>query len=153
MKTEGREVSHKVVVIDRFHCSFMVCTVLVLNVTIFLHWYYQCLISSGWLSPSNGHSLFCSRPLPGMFLPMGLPLNYWMEHVTFRLLYVQFVFSTKMYYMVGFATDCPCSVWCRCLLYMYIIAFCTCILFHFLETKNINSYYNTHLNILPKYHI
>ena len=34
-------------------------------------------------------------------------LEYWIEHVTFRLLYVMFTFPTKLFYrgVAGFETD------------------------------------------------
>ena len=53
-----------------------------------------------------------------------MPIEYWIEHVTFGLLYVMFRFSTRIFYggVPGFATDCHCGVWCRglttCLLYV-----------------------------------
>ena len=43
---------------------------------------------------------------------------------TFRLFYVMFTFTTRIFYrgVPGFATDCPCSIWClestTCLLYV-----------------------------------
>ena len=51
-------------------------------------------------------------------------LVYWIEHVTFGLLYVMFTFPTRVFYrgIPGFAADCPCGVWCggltTCLLYV-----------------------------------
>ena len=59
-----------------------------------------------------------------MFSPLDIPSEYWPEHVTFRLLCVIFKFPTRIFYrrVPGFATDCPCGVWCRrlttCLLYV-----------------------------------
>ena len=59
-----------------------------------------------------------------MFPPLDILLEYWIEHVTFVLLYAMFTFPTKIFYMgvPGFETDCPCGVWCRgltiCLLYV-----------------------------------
>ena len=58
-----------------------------------------------------------------MFPPLDIPIEYWIEHVTFGLLYVMFRFSTRIFFreIPGFATDYPCCVWCRglttCLLY------------------------------------
>ena len=42
-------------------------------------------------------------------------LEYWIEHVSFGLLYVMFTFPTRIFYrgVPDFATDCPCGVWCR----------------------------------------
>ena len=50
-----------------------------------------------------------------MFLPLYILLEYWIEHVTIGLLYVMLTFPTRMFYrgVPGFATDCPCGVWCR----------------------------------------
>ena len=52
---------------------------------------------------------------PLMFLPMDVLFEYWIEHVTFRLLYVMFRFPTRIFNrgVPGFATDCSSSVWCR----------------------------------------
>ena len=50
-----------------------------------------------------------------MFLPLDILLEYWIEHVSFGLLYVMFTFPIRIFYGIvpGFATDCPCGVWCR----------------------------------------
>ena len=67
---------------------------------------------------------FCKSATPWMFPPLDILLEYWIEHVTFGLLYVMFTFPTRIFYMgvPSFATDCPCGVWCRvlttCLLYI-----------------------------------
>ena len=58
-----------------------------------------------------------------MFLLLKLLLEYWIEHFTVLLLNVKIVFAHRNFYRVaGFATDCPCGVWCRgfttCLLYV-----------------------------------
>ena len=77
-----------------------------------------------------------SAPL-WMFLPLNILSEYWIEHVTFRLFYVMFGFSIRIFYrrVPDFATDCPCGVWCRglttCLLYVGPlfgngIGFCKC---------------------------
>ena len=52
-----------------------------------------------------------------MFPPLNIPFEYWIEHVTFGLLYVMFTFLTETFYMgvPSFATDCPCGVWCHVL--------------------------------------
>ena len=44
-----------------------------------------------------------------------IPFEYWLQNVTFVLLYVMFRFSTRIFYrgFPGFATDCPYGVWCR----------------------------------------
>ena len=58
-----------------------------------------------------------------------IPFEYWIERVTLGLLYVIFRFSTKVLNMgvPGFATDCPCGVWCRGL------PLASCTLVNFLE--------------------
>ena len=67
---------------------------------------------------------FCKCSTPWMFLPLDIIREYWIEHVTFGPLYVMFTFPTRIFYreVPGFATDCPCGVWCRglttCLLYV-----------------------------------
>ena len=54
----------------------------------------------------------------------GHNFEYWIEHFTFGLFYAIFRFSSSNFYrgVPGFATDCPCGVWCRgltiCLLYI-----------------------------------
>ena len=56
--------------------------------------------------------------------PLDILLEYWIEYVTFGLLCVMCTFLTRIFYrgVPGFATDCPCGVWCRglttCLLYV-----------------------------------
>ena len=42
-------------------------------------------------------------------------IEYRIEYVTYRLLYVIFTSPTRIFYrgVPGFATDCPCGVWCR----------------------------------------
>ena len=67
---------------------------------------------------------FCKGTTPWMFPPLDILLENWIEHVTFGLLYVMFTFPTRTFYrgVQGFASDCPCGVWCRglttCLLYV-----------------------------------
>ena len=67
---------------------------------------------------------FCKCTTPWMFPPLDILLEYWIEHVTFGLLYVMFTFPTRIFYrgIPGFATVCPCGVWSRglttCLLYV-----------------------------------
>ena len=50
-------------------------------------------------------------------LPLGILFEYWFEHITLGLLCAMFRFPTRIFYrgVPGFATDCPCGVWCRVL--------------------------------------
>ena len=50
-----------------------------------------------------------------MFLPLDILHEYWIESVSFGLLYVTFTFPTLVFYRVvpAFVTDYPCGVWCR----------------------------------------
>ena len=52
--------------------------------------------------------------LPG-FPSLDISFEYWIEHVSFGLLYVMFRFYARIFYMgvSGFANDCPCGVWRR----------------------------------------
>ena len=55
------------------------------------------------------------------FLDVSVPgylFEYHIEHVTIGPLYFMFKFSIGIYHrgVPGFATDCPCGVWC---LYVY----------------------------------
>ena len=76
-----------------------------------------------WLSVPE-YFWFCKCTTPWMFPPLNILLEYWIEYVTFGLLYVIFTFPTRIFYrgVPGFATDRPCGVWCRglttCLLYV-----------------------------------
>ena len=62
--------------------------------------------------------------IPSRHLPLDIPSEYRPEHVTFGLLCVIFKFPSRIFCrrVPGFATDCPCGVWCRglttCLLYV-----------------------------------
>ena len=50
---------------------------------------------------------FSKCPTPWMFPPQDSLLEYWIEHVTFGLLYVMFTFPTRIFYrgVPGFAID------------------------------------------------
>ena len=66
----------------------------------------------------------CKRATPSMSPHLDILLEYWIEHVTFGLLYGILTFPISIFYrgVPGFATDCACGVWCRwltiCLLYV-----------------------------------
>ena len=61
------------------------------------------------------YNWFCKCTTPWVFPPLDILLEYWIEHVSFGLLWVMFTFPTKIFYrgVPGFATNCPCGVWCR----------------------------------------
>ena len=131
-----------------YRTVFWVCAVLVLSVIMCSYYCFLDIIlfhhdfhhdSCDYHWDFYGHSLlfelhfrlslpnqfwFCKCTTPWMFLPLGILLEYWIAHVSFGLLYVVFTFPTRIFYRVvpGFATDCPCSVWCcgltTCLLYV-----------------------------------
>ena len=67
---------------------------------------------------------FCKCTPPWMFLSLDIPSEYRPEYVTFGLLCVIFEFPSRIFCrrVPGFATDCPCGVWCHglttCLLYV-----------------------------------
>ena len=52
---------------------------------------------------------------PSVSLPLQLLFEYQNKHVIFGLIYVMLKFSTRISYrgVPGFATSCPCDVWCR----------------------------------------
>ena len=65
------------------------------------------------------------NPLPPkMFLSLDLLSEYRIQHGTIGSLYVTSSYSTRIFCRIisGFATDCPCGVWCRrlttCLLHV-----------------------------------
>ena len=55
---------------------------------------------------------FCKCTTPWMFPTLDILLEYWIEHVTFGLLFVMFKFPIRIFYRggPGFATDCHCAV-------------------------------------------
>ena len=60
------------------------------------------------------HFAFCNLSPSRMFLSLDLLPEYRIQH-TIVLLDITSIYSTKIFYMgvSGFATDCPCGVWCR----------------------------------------
>ena len=99
-------------------CPFRTLVVLYRNVSI----YYMSNINE--LPDGILFHWFCKCTPPWMFLPLDIPSEYRPEHVTFGLLCVIFKFPSRIFCrrVPGFATDCPCGVWCRglttCLLYV-----------------------------------
>ena len=100
----------------------------------FTNIFYQCLILSWWLPALLACYAHCYpiwttdlgflelgnfdsaiAYLPGCFIPLDNILEYCVEHVTIGLLYVKFIFSTRILYrgILGFATVCSCGVWHR----------------------------------------
>ena len=69
------------------------------------------------------HFPFCNLSPSRMFLSLDLLPEYRIQH-TIGFLYATSIYSTRIFYrgVSGFATDCPCGVWCRglttCLLYV-----------------------------------
>ena len=70
------------------------------------------------------HLVFYSTSPPRMFLSLDLLWEYRIQHGANGPLYVISSYSTWIFCrgVSGFATDCPCGVWCRglttCLLYV-----------------------------------
>ena len=68
--------------------------------------------------------VFCNLSPPKMFLSLDLISEYRIQNGTIGSLYVTSRYSNRIFYrgFSGFATDCPCGVWCRrlttCLLYI-----------------------------------
>ena len=58
---------------------------------------------------------FCKCAHSWKFPPLDIPFAYWIGHLTVKLLWFMFRFSTRIIYRIipGFVTDCPCGVWCR----------------------------------------
>ena len=67
---------------------------------------------------------FCNYTHPYLFQLLDILVEYWIEHVAFRLLDVMFRLSTRIFYrgVPGFATGRPFGVWYHgittCLLYV-----------------------------------
>ena len=117
-----------------YRTVFWVCVVLVLNeiwcscqysldIILFHHGFYHDSCDYRWnfcghLLPLDLHFrllYICKCTTPWMFPPLDILHEYWIEHVSFGLLYVMFTFPTRIFYRVapGFTTDCPRGVWCR----------------------------------------
>ena len=68
--------------------------------------------------------MFCNPSPPRLFLSLDLLLEYWIQHGAIGPLYVTSSYSTWIFCrgVSGFATDCPCDIWCRglttCLLHV-----------------------------------
>ena len=88
-------------------CRFKWCVIILIIMNIILY-----LRSS---ASANANSLDVSAP--------DILTEYWIGRITFGLLCVMFTFLSRIFYrgVPGFATDCPCGVWCRglttCFLY------------------------------------
>ena len=83
---------------SNFILIFIMILVTILNYNLRLtvtkwFWFWKC--ASPWMIP-----------------PLDILNEYLIEYVTFGLLYVMFIFPTKIFYreFQGFATDCPCGV-------------------------------------------
>ena len=68
--------------------------------------------------------VFYNTSPPRMFLSLDLLWEYWIQHGANGPLYVTSCYSTWIFCrgVSGFATDCPCDIWCRglttCLLHV-----------------------------------
>ena len=68
--------------------------------------------------------VFCNLSPTRIFLPLDLLSEYWIQHGAIGPLYVTSSYSTWIFCrgVSGFATNCPCGVWCRwlttCLLHV-----------------------------------
>ena len=68
--------------------------------------------------------VFYNTSPPSLFLSLDLLWEYWIQHGANGPLYVTSCYSTWIFCrgVSGFATDCPCDVWCRgsttCLLHV-----------------------------------
>ena len=72
----------------------------------------------------TGYLVFYNPSAPRMFLSLDILSEYRIQHGVIRPLYVTSSYSTWIFCrgVSGFATDCPCDVWCRglttCLLHV-----------------------------------
>ena len=97
------------------HDYFLMPRVLcVLNTMILQNDMYWLSMMRRWVPNCNGQIGWSTSGIP-LFPPLYILFEYWIEHVSFGLLYVMFTFPTRIFYrgVPGFATDCPCGVWCR----------------------------------------
>ena len=88
-------------------------TMIVVTITgIFMAINYLLIYTLGFLYISNSGS--ADAQLPGCFCPWTFSLNIGLN-MFLGLLYVMFTYPTRIFYrgVPGFATDCPCGVWCR----------------------------------------
>ena len=97
---------------------------------------------------------FCKCTPPWMFLPLDIPSEYRPEHVTFGLLCVIFKFPSRIFCrrVPGFATDCPCGVWCRGLttwyfVFLYLIFLSQQVLYFLLSTLVLTLYIDVVLSL------
>ena len=95
-------------------CSLMII-VLYQDACDFWHlfWYFD-----------TRHLVFYNPSPPRMSLSLDLLSEYWIQHGAIGPLYVTFSYSAWIFCrgVSGFATDCPCDVWCggltTCLLHV-----------------------------------
>ena len=119
-------------------CSTGECAVPGLNTMLFSLVYQLCLAL--WWQPNTGmlvtlgiclkqyfdtkYLVFYNTSPPRMFLSLDLLWEYWIQYDANGPLYVTSCCSTWIFCrgVSGFATDCPCDVWCRglttCLLHV-----------------------------------
>ena len=93
-----------------FITIFIMIAVTIIEIFMVINHFLNYTLGFLYLS-SSGPQMHTALDVP----PLDILLEYWIEHVTFRLLYVMFTFPTRIFYsgVPGFATDCPSVVWCR----------------------------------------
>ena len=122
-----------------YDCICGECAVPELNVTFCFLWFTNCVLFCDKKSNirmlvtfgicfkqhfDTRHLAFCNLSPPRMFLLLDLPSEYRIQHSVIGPLYVTSSNSTWVFCggVSGFATDCPCGVWCRglttCLLHV-----------------------------------
>ena len=107
------------------------CAVHGLNATFCFLWFTNCvlLFDKNLIQGCLGHFdtrylVFYNTSPPRMFLSLDLLWEYRIQHGANGPLYVTSSYSTWIFCkgVSGFATDCPCGVWCRglttCLLHV-----------------------------------
>ena len=95
--------------LTQFHFTMLVVTIIggLMVILLILNYIFR-LSETKWI-------WFRKCLAPWMFPPLDILLEYWIEQVTFGLLYAMSTFPTRAFYrgVPGFATGCHCGVWCR----------------------------------------
>ena len=102
-----------------FIMIFIMIVVTIIGIFMAINYFLNYTFGFLYLSSSGS----ANAQLPGCFRRWTFSLNIGLN-ILHGLLYVMFTFPTRIFYrgVSGFATDCPCGVWCRglttCLLYV-----------------------------------